>query len=120
MNINLPFYLFAFSWLVVFGCILNQFIIDGLCFNYANLFDVIQKDFHINSRLISSMPVALLICLYLAFAPISIFLTKTYGSRRIALIGSFISTVSLLVSSFLRNIVFFTLFFCIFTGLLNF
>ena len=104
------------SWFVIFGCVLNQFIIDGLCFNYANVFDLIQKEFKINSRLISSMPAALLICFYLIFAPVSIFLTKTYGTRRIALIGSFISTISLLVSSFITNIIAFTIFYGVFTG----
>lgn len=104
------------SWLVIFGCILNQFIIDGFCFNYANLFDLIQIDLNVESRLISSMPIALLICFYLMFAPVSIFLTKTYGSRRIALVGSFISSISLLISSYIRNIVVFTLFYGIFTG----
>ncbi len=104
------------SWLVIFGCILNQFIIDGFCFNYANLFDLIQIDLNVESRLISSMPIALLICFYLMFAPVSIFLTKTYGSRRIALVGSFISSISLLISSFIRNIIVFTLFYGIFTG----
>ena len=32
--------------LVLVGCILNNFIIDGLCFNYANLFDLVHLIVH--------------------------------------------------------------------------
>jgi hypothetical protein len=106
------------SWLVVIGCFLNQFIIDGLCFNYVNLLYALEKNYTAaaSSKMLSLMPGAFLIGFYLLVAPLAVFLTKRFGTRRIAVIGSLISTLSLLVSSFLTDIVTFTLFYGIFTG----
>jgi hypothetical protein len=106
----------ANAWLALLGCFLNQFIIEGLCYNYANLFDIVQKEFKTTSKLVSSMPATFLLGFYLLLAPISLFLAKQFGTRRIALIGSFISTVSLLVSSLLNDSI---IVFSIFYGILN-
>ena len=105
------------TWLVIMGCFLNHFIIDGVCYNYANLFDLIQIEFKQSSKLVAAMPFTFLIGFYLLIAPISLYLTKMYGSRRIALIGTFISSLSLLISSYLKDsIVGFIIFYGIFTG----
>jgi MFS family permease len=105
------------TWLVIIGCILNHFIIDGVCYNYANLFDLIQTEFKQSSKLVASMPFTFLIGFYLLIAPISLYLTKMYGSRRIALIGTFISSLSLLICSFIKeSIVGFIIFYGVFTG----
>lgn len=106
----------ANAWLALLGCFLNQFIIEGLCYNYANLFDIVQKEFKTTSKLVSSMPATFLLGFYLLLAPISLFLAKKFGTRRIALIGSFISTVSLLISSLLNDSI---IVFSIFYGILN-
>jgi hypothetical protein len=103
--------------LVLVGCILNNFIIDGLCFNYANLFDLVQKEFHLTSKLLASLPYTFLIGFLLLIAPVSLFLTKQYGTKRVAILGTFISTCSMLISSFLKdNLVLFLIFNGILTG----
>ena len=105
------------GWLVLVGCFLNQFIVDGLCYNYVNLFARIQTEFHVTSKLIASLPYMLLIGFYLLMAPVSLFLTKQYGTKRVAVVGSFLSTASLLVSSFLGdNLIAFSLFYGLLTG----
>ena len=104
------------SYLVVIGCIINQFIIDGLCFNYANLFEIVQKNFKNSSRLVSSMPAMGLIVFYLLFAPFSVFLTKRFGARSVSISGTLISTLSLFICSFTYEIIGFTIFYGVFTG----
>lgn len=91
------------SWLVLVGCILNHFIIDGLCFNYVNLFDLVQKEFSLTSKLLASLPYTFFIGFYLLIAPVSFFLAKQYGTKRVAILGTFISTCSMLISSFLKD-----------------
>lgn len=81
------------------------------------MYSFIQKEFADSSRLIACLPGTLLIGFYLLIAPVSLFLTKQYGTRRIALIGSFISTLSLLISYFLTNLIAFTLFYGVLTGI---
>lgn len=102
--------------LVLVGCMLNQFIIEGLCFNYANLFDFIQKELRFSSKLIATMPGALLLTFFLLLAPIAVFMSKQFGTRRTAIIGTFISTLSLLICSFFSNIVVFVVFYGVLTG----
>lgn len=102
--------------LVLIGSMLNQFVIEGLCYNYGNLFDVIQREFRLTSRLIATLPGAFLLTFFLLLAPISVFLSKQFGTRRIAILGTFITTISLLVAAFFSNIVVFILFYGVFTG----
>jgi hypothetical protein len=104
------------GWLVIIGCFLNQFIIDGLCYNYAALFDLVQTSFELDSKLVASLPGTFLIGFFILITPLATFLTKQYGTRKIAIVGTFISTLSLLISSFLNNIVLFTIFYGLFTG----
>jgi MFS family permease len=102
--------------LVLIGSIVNQFIIEGVCFNYATLLEFIQREFQFSSKLIATLPAALLLAFFLLLAPISVFLSKQFGTRRIAVLGTFISTLSLLICSFFSNFVVFVIFYGIFTG----
>jgi hypothetical protein len=103
--------------LVMFACFLNNFIIEGLCYNYANLFKLIETKFELQSKLIACMPGQFLIIFFLLFAPIAVYFSKQYGEMRIALVGTFMSAISLFISSFIMNdIVLFSLFYGVFTG----
>lgn len=105
------------SWLVLLGCFVNQFLIEGICFNYFNVMSLVSKKFKTQSKLIASMPGVLLISFLLFTSPIALFFTKRCGLRLTSLIGASLSAISLLNSSiFLDNFVLFNLFYGIFTG----
>lgn len=105
------------SWLVLLGCFVNQFLIEGLCFNYINIMKLISDKFDTRSKLISSMPGVLMISFLLFTSPIALFFSKRCGLRPTSLVGASLSAISLLSSSlFLDNYVFFNLFYGIFTG----
>lgn len=88
------------SWLTLIGCIINMAIIEGMLFNYPNLFNLVQNEFKVQSRLISSLPTTFLLFFFLLVSPASVFLTKTFGARKVSLIGSIISFISLVICSF--------------------
>lgn len=104
------------GWLVILGCFINQFIIDGMCYNYGVLFSRVKQEFHIQSSLIAVMPGAFLIGFFVLVAPLSVFLTKEFGQRRVAVAGTFLATISLLISALWSNIIVFILFYGVFTG----
>jgi hypothetical protein len=104
------------GWLVIIGCFLNQFIVDGLCYNYAALLEPVQSQFKLGSKLLAALPGTFLIGAFVLCGPLALFLTKQYGTRRVAIAGTLISSCSLLVSSFLTNIVTFTVLYGLCTG----
>lgn len=105
------------SWLVLLGCFVNQFLIEGICFNYVNVMDLVSEKFKTRSKLIASMPGVLMISFFLFTSPIALFFTKRCGLRLTSLVGACLSAISLLNSSiFLDNFVLFNLFYGIFTG----
>jgi hypothetical protein len=109
------------GFLVFFGTILNQSIIEGLFFNYTILFDLIHKHFSQNSvhnsNLSSTLPITFLIGFYLMSAPLANFCAKFYGPRRTSFIGTLLATLSLLISSLQTNLFWFSFFYGILTGL---
>ena len=106
------------SALVLIGCFLNQFIVEGLCYNYANLIELVQSEFKSSSRLVASMPGVFLVAFCLLVTPLALFLGKQVGAQRTALIGSFVSSLALFASAFVKkNIVTFTVFYGFFAGI---
>lgn len=73
-----------------------------------------------NIRLLRSLftlPGALLFSFYLLFIPISIYLNKRFGIRVISIIGTLVTALSVLISSFIRfNFALFIIFFSVFNG----
>ena len=104
------------SSLVLIGFIINAIIIDGICLNYTLLFNFVDAHFKVNSNLVASMPVTLLLGFYLLTAPVANFLTKINGARHTAVVGTFISASSLLASSFQTNFYAFSLCFGFLAG----
>ena len=104
------------SGLVLVGFIINAIIIDGICLNYTFLFNFVDTHFKVNSNLFASMPVTLLLGFYLLTAPLANFLTKINGARHTAVVGTFISASSLLVSSFQTNFYAFSFCFGVLAG----
>ncbi|CAF0838666.1 unnamed protein product [Brachionus calyciflorus] len=106
------------SWLVLLGCMLNQFLVDGLCFNYVNFMDRIGNENGNQSKLMSSMPGVFMFTFLLLMSPIALFLNKQYGIRPTSLIGSLLTSFSILISSFfINNFVLFNLFYGVFSGI---
>jgi len=134
------------NWFLIIGSIINHVLIDGFCYNYSNLFLYIEKaynvqndEFNVNenenediygslngslsnnktnySKLLFTLPGSLLISIYLLFIPISLYISKRFGIRPVALVGSLISTLSILATSFLKmNFVLFILFYSLING----
>lgn len=120
------------KWLVLFGAILNMSIVEGLCYNYLNLLasvrDTFVADLNTNDDeetrrrvapgpLLAILPTALLVGLFLLLAPLSVFMAKTQGSRIVAVFGSVVSAISLLVCSFQDDIYGFMLTYGVLTGI---
>ena len=128
------------NWFLIIGSIINHVLIDGFCYNYSNLFLYIEKAYTIQndefnelddnvlnssstanktnySKLLFTLPGSLLISIYLLFIPISLYISKRFGIRPVALVGSLISTLSILATSFLKmNFVLFILFYSLING----
>lgn len=105
------------SWLALLGCIINMIIVEGMCFNYLNLFNLVQEEYGISSKLIASLPTSFLVGSFLLVSPLALFMAKNYGSKNVAFIGAIVSSVSLLVSSFQENIIEFTITYGVVTGI---
>lgn len=118
----------ATKWLVLFGCVLNMSIVEGLCYNYVNIQSLVTAKFVTvkASRshrlagwpepLMAVLPTACLVGLFLLMTPLSVFMAKTQGSRTVSVFGSVLSAMSLLVCSFQENIYGFILTYGIITG----
>ena len=87
------------SWLVLAGSMLNHFLIEALCFFHMSLFGRIQAEFSLTSRLLASLPTTLLVGVYLIVAPVALFLTKKYDTRRVSVFGSLLASLALLASA---------------------
>lgn len=112
----------ATKWLVLFGCVLNMSIVEGLCYNYVNIQSLVSAKFA-NAKssgwpepLMAVLPTAFLAGLFLLMTPLSVFMAKTQGSRTASVFGSVLSAMSLLVCSFQENIYGFILTYGIITG----
>ena len=69
-------------------------------------------------KLLFTLPGSLLIAIYLLFIPISLYVGKRFGIRLVALVGSLISTLSILATSFLKmNFGLFILFYSLLNGM---
>lgn len=114
----------ATKWLVLFGCVLNMSIVEGLCYNYLNIMALVRVHFvgadktrHVApDPLVAVLPTAFLVALFLLLTPISVFMTKTQGCRTVAVFGSVLSAMAILVCSFQENIYGFILTYGIITG----
>ena len=96
---------FLTKWLVLFGCTVNMSIVEGLCYNYLNVAGVVKRSVlgkgDESPLVVAALPTALLVGWFLLWAPISVFVTKTHGSRVVAVVGSILSAFALLLCSFL-------------------
>jgi len=95
----------AATWMVLAGCIINMIIVEGLTFNYPNFFGFVEREWDVRSKLVASLPTVFLLAVFLLGTPFAVFLAKVHGSRKVAVVGSAVSTVALVLCSFQDNIV---------------
>ncbi len=95
----------AAAWMVFAGCVINMVLVEGVTFNYINFFEFVEREFDVQSKLVATMPAVILLAVFLFTTPLAVILAKLYGSRKVAIVGSVVSTVALILSSFQENIV---------------
>jgi len=95
----------AATWMVLAGCIINMIIVEGLVFNYPNFFGFVEREWDVRSKLVASLPTVFLLAVFLLATPFAVFLAKVHGSRKLAVVGSAVSTIALVLCSFQDNIV---------------
>ena len=135
------------NWFLIIGSVLNHTLVDGFIFNYSNLFLHVEKswtndddilpnlengsssDLKENNtfqatgqftyvKFLFTLPGAFLIAIYLFCIPISLYFSKRFGIRKISLIGSLLSALSIFAASFLKfDLGFFVLFYSILNGM---
>lgn len=104
-------------YFILIGCIINMMIIEGLCLNYPILLEQVRDKFSINSRLIATLPVTLLLACFLLMSPVVLFLCKAYGSRKVSVAGGIASSISLIVCMLQTDMISFTISYGALTGI---
>ncbi|KAK4472659.1 hypothetical protein MN116_003891 [Schistosoma mekongi] len=106
----------GWGWFIVFGSFLCMVLVDGMCFSYGLFLSELEETFGA-SKMQMTMAGSLLTGFYFMVGPLVSGLLNKFGSREVVLVGTLISTVSILSSTFIYNLDLFIVIFGICGGI---
>uniref|UniRef100_A0A3Q0KRH5 Putative monocarboxylate transporter n=1 Tax=Schistosoma mansoni TaxID=6183 RepID=A0A3Q0KRH5_SCHMA len=106
----------GWGWLIVFGSFLCMVLVDGMCFSYGLFLSELEETFGA-SKMQMTLGGSLLTGFYFMVGPLVSGLLNKFGSREVVIVGTLISTVSILASTFIYNLDLFIVIFGICGGI---
>ena len=92
----------GWGWVVCLACLFGNLTVGGICLSFGILLPSL-KDYYGESTGVISLVGSILAGLALATCPIAAILTNKLGLRAVYMIGSLLSGISLLASTFSPN-----------------
>lgn len=93
----------GYGWVIMFSSFFINLIVDGVCFSFG-IFYVQFLEYFSESKGKTSVVGSVLNGMYLSMGPIVSGLANKFGCRRVTIVGSIISTVAFILSTFSPNI----------------
>ena len=106
----------GWGWVVCIACLFGNFTTGGICLSFGIILPSL-KEYFSESTAVISLVGSLLVGLVLASSPIAAILTNRFGLRPVYMIGSLVTGVSLLASTFAPNVYILLLTYGIFSGI---
>ncbi|KAL3311171.1 hypothetical protein Ciccas_010249, partial [Cichlidogyrus casuarinus] len=93
----------GYAWVVMIASFVCMVLVDGTCFSYGLLIDDLQDSFKTN-KMTMTFAGSLITGSYLIFGPLASGLSNFYNHRTLVIMGSFISSAAVGISTFLTNV----------------
>ncbi|KAF6767822.1 hypothetical protein AHF37_10359 [Paragonimus kellicotti] len=93
----------GWGWLIVLGSFICMFLVDGVCFSYGIFLSELEATFGA-SKMQMTLAGSLLTGCYFMVGPVVSGLMNRFGARKLVVIGSVISSVAILGSSFATDV----------------
>ncbi|CAH8448913.1 unnamed protein product [Schistosoma turkestanicum] len=93
----------GWGWFIVFGSFLCMVLVDGMCFSYGLFLSELEETFGA-SKMQMTLGGSLLTGFYFMVGPLVSGLLNKFGSREVVIVGTLISSVSILTSTFIYNL----------------
>ncbi|CAH8449535.1 unnamed protein product [Schistosoma guineensis] len=106
----------GWGWFIVFGSFLCMVLVDGMCFSYGLFLSELEETFGA-SKMQMTLGGSLLTGFYFMVGPLVSGLLNKFGSREVVIVGTLISTISILASTFIYNLDLFIVIFGICGGI---
>ncbi|XP_067928353.1 monocarboxylate transporter 5-like [Watersipora subatra] len=106
----------GWGWIIVLSSFFTNVIVDGVCYSYGVMLPELTEALHASTAIVS-LGGALLLGTYMMSGPVASALCNKFGSRKVALTGCLISTMSVLLCPTATNGSAFVVLFGLCTGI---
>ncbi|TPP65571.1 Solute carrier family 16 member 1 [Fasciola gigantica] len=106
----------GYGWFIVLGSFICMVLVDGVCFSYGIFLSELEATFGA-TKMQMTLAGSLLTGCYFMVGPFVGGLMNRFGSRKLVVIGTLLSSTSILVSSFAQNVNMFIVVFGVIGGI---